>query len=100
MKTTFLCFGIGGLAFVLASFQSGFLQEAPSARPSPTEDGQTEPSLPRATFPEDLAPAARAEPVPRAALFERTAKVQRLAVLKSTGAIYQDWQDQLREDWL
>src|SRR5207302_9360635 len=53
----------------------------------------------KARFPQDLAPAARAEAVPKAAAYDASVKTHKIAILKTSGALYQDWQDKLKEEW-
>ncbi len=102
MRTIGLFVGIGGLAFVLAGYQAGLFREAaaPGAlAEEKKEDKQEEKKLPKARFPQDLAPAARAEAVPRAAAFDTSAKIQHIAILRTDGKLYQDWQEKLKEEW-
>jgi hypothetical protein len=102
MKNFGLCAGIGALAFVLAGYQAGIFRDLP--QPAPVENAppveQVETKKPaKARFPRDLAPAARAEPVPQAAVYDSSATFHRLAILKTNGELYQDWQDKLKEEW-
>ena len=63
------------------------------------EEKKEEKAPVKARFPKDLAPAARAEAVSRAAAFNANAKFHRMAILKTNGVLYQDWQDKLKEEW-
>jgi hypothetical protein len=59
-------------------------------------------AAPRARFPEDLAPAARAQPVPAAADFAVANKPHKLAFLKPNGAPHK-WQEDAEgysEEWV
>jgi hypothetical protein len=101
MKTMGLCVGVGFLAFLLAGYQAGLFRDAaPSAGEGGSSDEKKE-AKKGATlrFPQDLAPAARAEAVPQAAAYDSSAGVHRMVILKTTGALYKDWQDRLREEW-
>lgn len=102
MKAAILCAALGGAAFFLAAYQAGLFQNLPQAPGAASASAPARPTTPtpaKARFPKDLAPAARAEPVPRAAAFDPKAKAQRVAILKSTGVLFQDWQDKLKDDW-
>jgi len=103
MKTFGMCACIGGLAFVLAGYQAGLFRNLPAvgsgAAASPSEDKKEQQKQKKTHFPKDLAPAARAEPVPLAAAFDMSAKKHRMVILKTTGALFEDWQDRLKEDW-
>jgi hypothetical protein len=104
MRTIGLFVGVGGLAFILAGYQAGlFRASVPSnsvAGDEPVAEVKKEPVKPlKARFPQDLAPAARAEAVSQAAPFDANAKVQRIAILRTDGKLYQDWQEKLKEEW-
>jgi hypothetical protein len=102
MKTFGLCGFIGAVAFVLAGIQAGLFrdvdQPVPGEVAAPVEKKEAKKPV-KARFPQDLAPAARAEPVPQAAAYDSSAKIHRLVILKTTGALYEDWQEKLREEW-
>src|SRR5262249_36290583 len=101
--------GVGVLAFVLAGYQAGLFRDlqrsgsSEQAEAAPAEEKsepkKEEKKRQRARFPQDLAPAARAEPVPQAAAYDPSAKLNRMVILKTTGALFQDWQEKLREEW-
>ncbi len=102
MKTLGLCVGIGVLAFVLAGYQAGIFRDLP--HPGETATGpvaakKTEPTPAKARFPRDLAPAARAEAVPQAAAYDPDATFHRFAILKTNGALYEEWQEKLKDEW-
>src|SRR5947209_5626429 len=103
MKTFVLCGSISAVAFMLAGIQAGLFRELPQSASdevdSPQEKKETSKPA-KARFPEDLVPASRAEPVPQAAPYDASVKIQRLVILKTTGALYQEWQEKLREEWL
>jgi hypothetical protein len=101
MKAVVLCAGIGGLAFCLTAYQAGLFQNIPQSpeEESASPEVQVAQKPARATFPKDLAPAARADPVPQAAAFNVRAHVHRVAILKTNGVLYQEWQDKLNEEW-
>jgi hypothetical protein len=62
----------------------------------PSDNG---PGVPQAVFPFDLAPAARGEPVPKAAAFVRTAESHPTVVLDRSGKLH-PWHKHLQPDWL
>jgi hypothetical protein len=107
MRTVALFVGIGGLAFAAAGFQAGLFQSKSPSNVDPVVSDATpevKPELKKETaktavFPRDLAPAARAEAVTRAAAFDPNAKMHRMVILKTNGRLYQEWQDKLREEW-
>src|SRR5437588_5051355 len=101
MKTLSLCGGIGVLAFVLAGYQAGLFSDLPPVAASDVdeEEEQPAPKPVKARFPQDLAPAARAEPVPQADHYDPSAKFHHIAILKTTGALYEDWQEKIKEEW-
>ena len=101
MKAVVLCAAIGGVAFCLTAYQAGLFQDIPQAPEEETASAEVQvvKKSARATFPKDLAPAARAEPVAQAAAFNVHAAVQRVAIFKTNGLLYQEWQDKLNEDW-
>lgn len=102
MKAAILCAALGGAAFFLAAYQAGLFQnlpQAPADENAATQGHKTTKAPAKARFPQDLTPATRAEPVPRAAAFDPKAKTHRVVVLKTTGVLYQDWQDKLKEAW-
>jgi hypothetical protein len=66
-----------------------------------TKEARAKKSAPRARFPEDLAPAARGQPVPAAAEFAVGNKPHKLAILKPNGAPHK-WQEDAEgysEEW-
>jgi hypothetical protein len=104
MRTIGLFVGVGGLAFILAGYQAGlFTASAPRnnvAGDEPVAEAKKQAvKAIKARFPQDLAPAARAEAVLRAAPFDANAKIQRIAILRTDGKLYQDWQEKLQEGW-
>lgn len=100
MKTFALCGGIGGLAFILAGMQAGIFNNGPAPLPAEVVAQKKVEAKPvKARFPQDLAPAARAEPVPMAAAYKANAESYKVAILKSTGALFEDWQEKVKEEW-
>jgi hypothetical protein len=108
MKNLGLFGGIGVLAFVLAGFQAGLFRNVSQptnvSEPTAVDEGPLEVKETKrqvkAQFPRDLAPCARAEAAPQAAAYDPSAKIHRMAILKTTGALYQDWHDKLKDEWL
>lgn len=98
MKTAILCASISGVAFLLMGWQTGMF-EASFGTGAPAEP--TPPTitpLSTAKFPEDLAPAARAQPVPDAADLPAERKTFKTVVLRSSGVL-DKWQEYLPEEW-
>lgn len=102
MKTVAICVGAGGLAFLLAGFQLGLFDSTSPAVENATVETKKQPpkveSKPRPRFPQDLAPAARAEPVAAAAEFKPKASTHRTVILKTAGGLH-PWQDSLPDEW-
>ncbi len=104
MKPYVISLVVGGLAFVFLSYQLEWI-----ASPTTDEDEegvltevkkQEQPKTERKTrFPADLAPAARAIPVPDAGLFTPGVKQFPMVFLKTNGSLYEPWQDRLNEGW-
>jgi len=103
MRTFGMCACVGALAFVLAGYQGGLFREAPQAVDEEEEVAPVAKAVDKkpvkARFPQDLAPAARAEPVPQAADYNANAKIHKIAIVKTNGGLYQDWQEKLKEEW-
>ncbi len=102
MKTFALCGGIGALAFVLAGYQAGLFRDVPLpavGEAAVIKENKEAQKARKPIFPKDLMPAARAEPVPEAAAYDSSATIHRMAILKTNGALYEDWQDKLKEEW-
>jgi hypothetical protein len=102
MKTVGIFIGLNVVVFLVA-YQTGLFNvdhvnsaDADSAQEAFEKETQ-KPA--KARFPQDLAPSARAEPVPQAAAYDPGAKLFRIAILKTNGALYEDWQDKLSEEW-
>ncbi|MBI3410380.1 MAG: hypothetical protein HY040_18740 [Planctomycetes bacterium] len=96
MKAVALVFVGGGLAFVLAGYQTGLFGTGKNG--GSTSFFAKEQGKQRASFPEDLAPAARAHPVAAAADLKPDAETHRLVFLKSTGKLH-DWQEYVPHEW-
>src|SRR5438874_2548737 len=96
MKNFGLFAVIGALAFVVAGYQAGLFRGMPQSGSAEvvlaeekTEVKKEVKKAVKARFPQDLAPAARAEAVPQAAVYDPNAKLHRMAILKTSGALYQ-----------
>jgi len=99
MKTFAICAVAGGLSFVLMGYQMGLFGDGPVLQDETSIPQEELKPVKRAKFPQDLAPAARALPVPGAAVFDPNAKTFQIVILKTNGAVYEDWQERLNEGW-
>ncbi|HWY87786.1 MAG TPA: hypothetical protein VNX28_13735 [Gemmataceae bacterium] len=103
MKNFGLFGGVGVLAFVLAGYHAGLfrppVQQPEVGEVVPSEEKKEAKRPAKSHFPRDIARCARAEPVPQAAAYDPSAKFHRMAILKTNGALYQDWQDKLKQEW-
>lgn len=114
MKNAAICTVAGGLAFVLMALQFDWssedaVTEAPAveaktlekkqAAPAKTSDKPVAKKAYKPKFPQDLAPALSAYPVPEAAAFSPSDKIYPMVFLKTSGLVYQEWQDRLNEGW-
>jgi hypothetical protein len=97
MKVVAIGSGLCAIAFVAMGLQMGIFQ---GGRIRGNETGAVEerPVAPTAKFPEDLAPAASAKPVPAAAEYKPGPDVHPLVFVRVGGTIH-PWQENLREDW-
>jgi hypothetical protein len=96
MKTALVCVvcalgAFAGMHFYLSD-QGGAAPEAPAEAP------HKEAAAPPARFPQDLAPAARGEAVPRAAAFNASSETHPCAVLNRNGKLH-EWHQRLQPDW-
>jgi hypothetical protein len=99
MKAIVICSAIAVVAFGAMAIQVGmFSGDTEAADEKPTPDEPPPPPKVVAKFPDDLAPAAQAKPVPAAADFKPGPDVHRLMFLRVSG-IPHKWQQDLREDW-
>src|SRR5262245_48735342 len=98
MKVFGIVLFAGGLAFMLGGYQAGLFGSV-RAYNSESEPGEQEKGKLKAKFPEDLAPAARAQPVAPASEFKKDTETHRLVFLKSTGKVH-TWQDSVPEAWV
>lgn len=98
MKTALLCATISGAAFLLMGWQTGMFDTPPEAAASADQEKPELTRLSSIKFPADLAPAARAEPVPQAADIPSDRKTFKTVVLRTSG-ILDKWQEYLPEEW-
>jgi hypothetical protein len=99
MKTIAIWSGVAAFAFVIVSTQMGLFQP----RRDRDESAQVEqavavPAKAGTVFPDDLAPAAQARPVPLAAAYQPGPGIHPLVFLRLNGWLHA-WQETLREDW-
>ena len=86
MKVYAIALGCGGLAFMLAGYQAGiFGRPTPSTSTNSPLDPKNQAA--RAKFPQDLAPAVKAQPVPQAADYNTSAETHRLVIVPRGGPI-------------
>lgn len=98
MKTFAICGVASGLAFLLMGHQMGLFNDGNASDGNLSTEEKKE-TGPKARFPQDLAPAARAKPVPQAAPFNGDAKVYPMVFLKTNGTLYEKWQERLNDGW-
>jgi len=103
MKAIVICAGIATMVFLAMGYQSGMFSYEEDSTPvevaSQEQPKPAAPALPPANSPEDLAPAARAQPVPQAAAYNPKSEYPKFVVLKTTGILHTTWQDKVPEDW-
>jgi len=103
MKAVLLCSVLAGLSFFGAAWQMGLLSPARPEEKKEEAVAVVPKSATRARFPEDLAPAARAKPLPQAKGFAATDKPCKLVFLRVNGTVMEKWQEQLEgrvDDWM
>lgn len=99
MKVVLLSGTLACAAFFGAAWQFGLL--SPIAAPEPKVEKPA--PIPKAKFPEDLAPSARAKPVPQAKGYALTEKPCKIVFLRTNGTVLEKWQEQLEgrhDDWM
>ncbi|MCI0642504.1 MAG: hypothetical protein L0Y72_16810 [Gemmataceae bacterium] len=97
MKTVLICAALAGGAFVWAGMEMGLFSQSQETVLDDGGDAKKVVKV-RPVFPRDLAPAARAEPVPQAAEFNPNADVFPLVFVKATGTLH-EWNEYLNEGW-
>jgi hypothetical protein len=100
MKVVAIGMGVCALAFIAMGMQMGFLRSGKSRgdETSAAEKPVDAPVKVKARFPEDLAPAALAKPVPAAAEYQCGPAPHPLVFLKLNGELH-PWQEGMREEW-
>jgi hypothetical protein len=100
MKVVAIGMGLSALAFLAMGLQMGLLQTGRSRGDESVtaEEPVAVPAIVKAKFPDDLAPAARANPVPAAAEYKFGPTAHPLVFLKLSGDLH-PWQESLREEW-
>ena len=100
MKTIAICASLTVAAFLLAGLQLGLFRPRtpPGDESPPLVEPPTVAEKPAPSFPADLAPLARALPVPAAAEFKIGNEPHPLVFLRLNGTLH-PWQENLREDW-
>lgn len=96
MKLFVMCGCVGFVGFVIMGYATGFIQVKTGGDDSGI--GPLEGLKSKCKFPQDLAPAARAQPVPEAAAYELSAKIYPMVIMKPNGQIHH-WQENMREEW-
>jgi hypothetical protein len=95
MKTVAVWSGIAAVIFIVMVLQ---MQRRDGTEETPSDSAPVEVDTPVAHFPEDLAPAAKAQPVPAAAEYKPTNEPHLMAFMRVNGTLH-PWQERLREDW-
>jgi hypothetical protein len=101
MKTFAVCMAIAGLVFVGMAVQMGVFYARPEVPKETVAAAAVElkpAASPRARFPQDLARAAQANPVPQAAEYAPSMEPHKLVFLKPSGAVHH-WHPNVREEW-
>lgn len=97
MKTVAMWSGVAAVVFVVTVLQMNSAQKHEAAEETPTATPvEAAPVADR--FPEDLAAAARAQPVPAAAEYKFGPEPHRMVFLRVNGTLH-PWHENLREDW-
>jgi hypothetical protein len=99
MKVIAIGMGLSSVAFLAMGLQMGLLtpgrlrgdDAGTLVEPDPAQKS-------KARFPEDLAPSARAEPVPAAAEYKFGPTPHPIVFLKLNGELH-SWQEGMREEW-
>jgi hypothetical protein len=101
MKVVAACSAVCGLAFIAMGLQMGIFRgghAVPSDEAETVAEEKQEPEKAGPQFPEDLAPAAKARPVPQAAVFKPGPGPHKMAFLRIDGQLH-PWHETIREDW-
>lgn len=111
MKSYCVCALLCMFGFFAMGMQLGWFR--PVSEPEIEEEAEGEefveegsedqpPKAPRARFPIDLAPAAKAQPAPEAAVFEPGDRPHKLVLMRANGSLH-EWHDQVEgyyPDWV
>jgi hypothetical protein len=99
MKTVAMWSGISAIVFVVMVLQMTSTHRREAAEDATTEEpaAQAE-ATPGPRFPEDLALAAKAQPIPGAAEYRPSQQPHMLAFVRVNGVLH-PWQENVREDW-
>jgi hypothetical protein len=97
MKSFAVYGGLGFIAMLSFALASGVITIRPHSS-DPGRTGLEDAAKPRAKFPQDLAPAARAQAVPEAAVFTPSNKYYPMVILKPSGQLHA-WQEKLGDEW-
>jgi hypothetical protein len=99
MKTIAIWSIVALIVFGAMAVQVGLFDNvSPPEDPPVQDDAPPPPPKVVAKFPDDLAPAAQAKPVPAAAEYKPGNDVHRMIFLRVNGTVH-PWQEALREDW-
>jgi hypothetical protein len=99
MKAFAICAAVSGLVFFAAFMQLGGLNIGSGKGSGSSETAKNEKKAPpRAKFPQELAPAAQAKPVEKAAEFKPGPDPHKLVFMTPTGELH-PWQEDIPEAW-
>jgi hypothetical protein len=96
MKAIAIWSGIAGVVFVVTVLQMHTAQKHDGD--DATTEAPAKEAAVSAHFPEDLAPAAQAQPVPAAAEYKPGTQPHPMVFLRLNGTLH-PWQEVVREDW-
>jgi hypothetical protein len=99
MKVFAICAVVCGGVFLLGMLQLGVLKTGFGRSSAASEGADSEKKAPaKAKFPDELAPAARAKAVAKAAPFKAGSTPHKLVVMTPTGELH-SWHESLPDDW-
>src|SRR5580700_6728162 len=100
MKVIAVCMGLSFVAFLAMGLQMGLLNTGRLRGDDAVTAGEPDDAATKSKskFPEDLAPAARAEAVKGAAEYKLGPRPHPMVFLKLNGELH-SWQEGMREEW-
>jgi len=99
MRTIGVCSVLSLVAFAVTGYQIGFIKLRTSSGKIISAVPEVNLEKPKARFPQDLAPAARAQAVSQAADLDTSGKPIRMVIMETNGALH-PWQEKIPEEWL